>query len=235
MSKVICLSINGGASQGECYHASVKRRIFNLLAALSLLLLLAVVALWVRSGWVVDEVKRDANWSSSSKWQGTMVGLASWKGHIEVILDYNRIRANGGITGYQIGKPFLWTRWPAYLRGWQQDYPRWQLCGLYNCVESSEMVRGGIIYSNDPDWITEHYGAPDLLLVALLAVLPAFWLVRFTRSCQQRRRTALFLCTKCGCDLRANPHRCPECGTVTADKALPGGRGSANSVVTAPR
>jgi hypothetical protein len=51
---------------------------------------------------------------------------------------------------------------------------------------------------------------PDYALVLITAVLPAASLVR---AANRLRRSRAGLCTKCGYDLRATPHRCPECGT----------------------
>jgi hypothetical protein len=52
---------------------------------------------------------------------------------------------------------------------------------------------------------------PHWTVVAALAILPAFWLLRHCR----RQRSRPGRCATCGYDLRATPDRCPECGTVS--------------------
>jgi hypothetical protein len=52
---------------------------------------------------------------------------------------------------------------------------------------------------------------PYWFLVIAFATPPICWLVRAIR---RSRRPALGFCANCGYDLRATPHRCPECGAA---------------------
>jgi hypothetical protein len=51
----------------------------------------------------------------------------------------------------------------------------------------------------------------DWLIIPLAVVLPVVW-GRFRALARSRVRQGL--CLACGYDLRATPHRCPECGTL---------------------
>jgi hypothetical protein len=61
-----------------------------------------------------------------------------------------------------------------------------------------------------PGWPYYWVRLPFWCAMILSAILPAWWIVWY-----RRRRHLKFpgLCAKCGYDLRASAHRCPECGT----------------------
>ena len=64
-----------------------------------------------------------------------------------------------------------------------------------------------------PDLIIDASGEPLVKVVALAIVYTAaaVLLFRYRRRLLGARRG---LCANCGYDLRATPHRCPECGAV---------------------
>lgn len=97
------------------------------------------------------------------------------------------------------GKPY--TSIPGYgvWEGWKYDWGNFQVAHLD--YKPPEIYRG---YSITIPWWS--------VAIALLAA-PAVRLVRFI---MRGRRTSHGLCAVCGYDLRASPHRCPECGTVRA-------------------
>jgi hypothetical protein len=77
----------------------------------------------------------------------------------------------------------------------------------------------------DPRWWRDNYRVwviPHWFLFLATAALPAWWLKRHPPatwpSPLARRRRAAGLCPKCAYDLRATPGRCPECGSEIAPR-----------------
>lgn len=71
-------------------------------------------------------------------------------------------------------------------------------------------------------WNVKNYGAhvfalvaPAWLVVTVLALLPGAVAVARVR---RRDPDRMHRCRRCGYDLRASPHRCPECGTAVPTK-----------------
>ena len=57
--------------------------------------------------------------------------------------------------------------------------------------------------------------APDWLLIPLVAALP---LLLSRLRARATSDASLGVCLACGYDLRATPHRCPECGTIPIER-----------------
>jgi hypothetical protein len=55
--------------------------------------------------------------------------------------------------------------------------------------------------------------APHGVLIAVLAIVPAWWWVVHRGRLEEDRRRTSGLCRACGYDLRVATTRCPECGT----------------------
>jgi hypothetical protein len=64
---------------------------------------------------------------------------------------------------------------------------------------------------------TWQFAVPHWFLVLLLAAMPAWWVLRWRRERESRRRAERGLCLHCGYDLRATPQRCPECGVEAGE------------------
>jgi hypothetical protein len=201
--------------RGVVIIACVRRRLFNVLAGASLVMGVAMGALWVRSYYVSDAI-----------------GLTRWS-------EYGA-ESNRGALIFQAFTQHVHERvhphlpceqerqWP-YCSAWQLDTylgapPKiwWtNLCGVRTYWPG---VQAGRYFATN---LGDDYTAPVLLyhsvgivvlphwmVIALLGILPAVWGVGYRRGRSRRRAFERGHCARCGYDLRATPERCPECGTA---------------------
>ena len=185
----------------------MKRRLFTIFSAVSLLLFVAVVVLWVRSYWVAEGVRWYRPDVAGARWAGD--SIVSTKGR--VLISGTRVEftwpeyasqfagsvTSGGVGGlsYVAMEPY----W--YLR---RDASVWERMGFgvepYDGARSLVEVR------------REQFGAyaPHWAFALATSALPAMWLWWRRAGVRRLRRG---LCPACGYDVRATPGRCPECGT----------------------
>jgi hypothetical protein len=161
----------------------VKRRLFNLAAAVSLVMMLAVVALWVRSYWKFDSI----------------TALNERGFYSDVWSEHGKLRfgwLSGGLRGQD---PDSGLRWFRYSR---DADPAVRAEGSKQFHYSSrDFGRNGHATNLVlPYWFVALFTAP----------LPASWIFKRQRA---PRRDGPRRCAVCGYDLRATPDRCPECGT----------------------
>ena len=181
----------------------MTRRLLNLLTALSLLLCVAVVALWVRSYHVVDHFE-----------------YQRVSGEMTYDLEGDRVRATASHFSTDRGTVevgFLRHRWNVDL-----DFPlapgtRW----VYEQLMPDQRVEIDARHSFwnrlgwGCDWESDARGsnaycAFPLWFASLAFATPSA--VRVVRQRQARRRPGR--CRHCGYDLRATPDKCPECGVT---------------------
>ena len=169
----------------------MKRRLFHILSALSLLLFVAVVVLWVRSYFVGD---------------GFVWKPADAPPYYRAYAGRGVVRLGGGQYDFDRPPHLDYSRDPAPTR--QTGYHPGTLADrldfdFHRGSDSKGMPSSNAIF---PLWS-----------VALTtAVLPALWIRRVRRDRTLRRRANAGQCPSCGYDLRATPERCPECGRVPA-------------------
>jgi hypothetical protein len=172
------------------------RRLFTILAALSLMLCIATAVIWVRSAWRNDMICRwTPRWGSSV--------TSSWG---RVSFAYTRY--------YRVLHPTAASRWiriSAPRSGTEQ--PRDGILGF--SYGSMNWVYLGST-TGLPSERTTDMSVPHWFVMGVAAVLPSLWFRRRRRIIQ---RGVLGLCMACGYDLRASKERCPECGMAMADRA----------------
>lgn len=169
-----------------------RRPLFTALSALSLLVGVVTLGLWMRSYWVSDSFDWGMPGVRHSIWSNR--GSIGWD-RIDITKSRQASFSRG--TGYD--------RHPA---GASNDTfpPTWSFGRLAwrHAVFSLTPGSGAVDIRS--------LRIPDWPIVVAMSVLPGLWLM--TRRRRNRRPDGL--CRRCGYDLRATPGRCPECGTVTA-------------------
>ncbi|HZN67346.1 MAG TPA: hypothetical protein VFB66_18810 [Tepidisphaeraceae bacterium] len=196
------------------------RRFFRIcsavLAAVSLLLCLAALGMWVRGFVVVDVVHRVHHREWQIEFRDDALRITSGRGVVAV----NVITTRESVTWPRTfmdrtGRLFLetgpppsreWITWshatmePDRLVLLRRNF--WQWLG-FNLHSTTRNTTTGARRTE------RAFRLPWWLVAAVLALPP---LLATRRRGLRRERRAKGLCEGCGYDLRATPGRCPECG-----------------------
>ena len=202
----------------------MKRRLFTILSALSLLLCVAVCVLWVRSHFVADTLMwyRDDEHAQRTESEGTILfsagggfsldrSLYVMAGRIpDVLRTATRKRF--------LPKPgFSWTRDLVRVAPYADDSTLgfyWHQSADDSTYELRREDGGGRMRATS--W-AYGFAVPYWSVALLTGVSPVYWLVGGARRrVRSRVRSRRGLCPSCGYDLRVTPGRCPECGAVPA-------------------
>jgi hypothetical protein len=196
------------------------RRPFTVLSALSLLLCVAVVVMWVRSHRGAD--------AFGFTWRGALWQVTSDRGRFCLDNEPGRRREVEQIEAARAAAPerYQWLEEQALAaleRAAAAPYPSTDrdaaLDESKRFVEEhgrfGEQLEAAIL--RKPAIRPASYSAPYALPFGATALLPAIWLTfAIARLSRRRSRPGRGLCSSCGYDLRATPGRCPECGTAAA-------------------
>ena len=180
----------------------IKRWVFNIASAVSLVLFLVIAAMWVRSYWVRDLIgfgRQGGNCHVGQSILGRMHLLSNLGGGCSGGFSYRADRLgtgaiwNGGMSSYPVK--------PHWRMGFiAQEYTRYHM--------AFSLSSGGFTSSHRLIVVPYWFGA------GVFAVGPVWGWRRY----RGRRRAGEGRCRRCGYDLRATPERCPECGTVAGRK-----------------
>jgi hypothetical protein len=162
----------------------MRRRCFSGLSALSLVVAMGVLAVWVRSYWKSDEI--EGKWRLQGEWRG------AW------------LNSDQGVVLWHYAKGLNETSDEMSGRRWKWEVKRAGGDPSYGSVISLEPWLGFEVLQVEKR--IKIVSAPHWFLAGCFLVLPVRWvMVRW-----RRRREGC--CARCGYDLRGTPDYCPECG-----------------------
>lgn len=172
----------------------MKRKMFSISVAMSLLLCIGAGALWARSYWINDSFE----WMSHYRQRF----IACNGGRL-------LLQINHGPSGRNESEPVTHYAYVMKPRDVHDLGRPWRFAGFW--IENlsfapSDSHSAWLPYT---DIVVPLYAA-----VIIFSVMPGIWLFKTIR--RRKRGRLAHRCEKCGYDLRATPERCPECGQRTA-------------------
>lgn len=183
----------------------MPRRLFTLASAISLLLCLATVALWIRSYAIRDAFVR-------SQVAGTRAIIMSCGRMAYYDVDDSAM-IDLGFWPRDVSEPVWYYHRIPFAEKLDAGDAKWfNRLGIAVQWREPEPF-GGMSVTRPVNGYVTRLIAPHWLPAILFAILPAAWTASRLRHRRRRSRLARGLCPACGYDLRATRQRCPECGT----------------------
>lgn len=176
----------------------LARLILTILAAISLLLCVAVCALWINTHWVTHDVVWYATTVSPN-----YIRVESEQTQLRVVWVFRDPHPNLSKWTYETWSP----RESTAPNDWRIDSSD---DVVFRVLGASLLVRHGA------DFPFRGVLMPYWMMALGLALLPAVRIAGLWRCRRSRARRRRGLCQRCGYDLRGSPERCPECGTPGA-------------------
>jgi hypothetical protein len=202
---------------------AVKRRLFNVLAAVSLGLLVVIGSLWARSYRIAHGVRVEKSvWPSADscvfRYLSVRLVLGNW-----IVSwgreDYDLRRPDGIEWEHAMDLPTFRKEYVAGIKSYHYAYgvrsgdtgyflgvPLWHGFG----IKRDQRTHLGQTF------VSNYAVAPAWPATVVMAFLPVLWVTRAVRCRASARRGR---CATCGYDMRATPERCPECGTAVGPAA----------------
>jgi hypothetical protein len=185
----------------------VLRRLPVALSVASLVLSVALLAMWVRSYWVGDtwlwqRVTRDERIIYS--WYMELTSGAGGIGLSRDTEDYDARYA----TVHDIGADWSFARREARRPAYPQP--------AFFVGPNQPATAFAFRWNGNRAGTRRELILPYWILVLLFAIAPALSARRVWLHRRARRRRRANACPACGYDLRASPERCPECGAMPA-------------------
>ncbi len=198
---------------------------FTVVTAVSSLLLVAMVVVWIRSYWIADTV----HWSAW-EYNGSEVNRQ---------LEERTLNLGSGIVCY--GHEFTRgnTNYFSGLRTRHGDRDRWMEWTTKPASTGAVRVGGSgfwnehgfaYVYNRSDSSLSSYVSwwrgimLPLWTLCLLFGLLPISALFVKMKERRRRVRRRPGHCGSCGYDLRARPERCPECGTAIPAMVAEDGR-----------
>lgn len=207
----------------------MRRRLFTITTAVSLLLFAATVLFWYRSYVRLETLCfTDPRRTCWSMWgdKGILHVIADgrWPDRLPVQLirdaDWATIDARGPTQPYPVfdggARGHIWY-WLDLKVERGVDYLSLNADGTALWALPPGPAGSAIHRTTAVPYV--NIQLPFSMLAAIAAFLPAIWTIAVASRRQQRRRLQRSgLCPRCGYDLRASLNRCPECGTAVHER-----------------